>query len=209
MTSIVKQRWVNKSGLPTLPPDIENNACNGAKHDGSGYCKLPLGWGTNHIGEGRCRKHGGNNGRPNRYGIRKNATPKGLLKRIAYYLEGEGRDKLADVYRQMAKAEALWDYVTEEATDDEIRENLRNLTYLAAETTRILHNERKLQIEGALALDEWTKRTKLINAEWKEAVSTYLIRQRAMSRPEADEALEEIAAIGRQLWQKRQQQAKK
>lgn len=61
---------------PKLDPD---GACNGKRTRGSdppifqGYCKRSLGWGTDHVGEGRCRQHGGNNG-----GAREGAgAPKG------------------------------------------------------------------------------------------------------------------------------------
>lgn len=31
----------------------------GRKTDGSGYCTRPPGWGTQHVGVGRCKRHGG------------------------------------------------------------------------------------------------------------------------------------------------------
>lgn len=35
--------------------------CGAKKRDGSGECcGLPAGWGTDHVGEGRCKLHGGN-----------------------------------------------------------------------------------------------------------------------------------------------------
>jgi len=33
--------------------------CNARKTDGSGYCQQPSGWGTDHLGHGRCKYHGG------------------------------------------------------------------------------------------------------------------------------------------------------
>ncbi|MGI5155791.1 hypothetical protein [Microbispora sp. CA-102843] len=45
------------------PPDhdcCELNKCHGKKRDGSGtYCHRPAGWGTDHVGIGRCKLHGG------------------------------------------------------------------------------------------------------------------------------------------------------
>jgi hypothetical protein len=32
--------------------------CNGERTDG-GSCELPAGWGTDHVGEGKCKLHGG------------------------------------------------------------------------------------------------------------------------------------------------------
>lgn len=40
-----------------------NDKC-GAKTRSGGTCKQPAGWGTQHVGEGRCKLHGGNAGRP-------------------------------------------------------------------------------------------------------------------------------------------------
>src|SRR3990172_10134718 len=33
--------------------------CNSRKKDGSGHCMRPAGWGTDHVGVGRCKLHGG------------------------------------------------------------------------------------------------------------------------------------------------------
>jgi hypothetical protein len=33
--------------------------CNARKTDGSGYCGHRAGWGTDHVGHGRCKYHGG------------------------------------------------------------------------------------------------------------------------------------------------------
>ncbi|MEU8199526.1 hypothetical protein AB0C10_37655 [Microbispora amethystogenes] len=39
----------------------DRNKCHADKRDeGGGYCHQPAGWGTEHVGVGRCRKHGGN-----------------------------------------------------------------------------------------------------------------------------------------------------
>ena len=39
---------------------MTENTCGASKRDGSGdACSLPAGWGTDHVGEGRCKLHGG------------------------------------------------------------------------------------------------------------------------------------------------------
>lgn len=49
----------------------------GAKTRGGGKCQRPAGWGTSHVGEGKCKLHGGaSNGRPivtGRYSIKRTA----------------------------------------------------------------------------------------------------------------------------------------
>lgn len=46
----------------TVPPDPEGHDsryCGARKHQGEGTCKRPPGWGTDHVGHGRCKLHGG------------------------------------------------------------------------------------------------------------------------------------------------------
>lgn len=39
--------------------DPSEDACNGRLTDDRGYCTMPPGWGTEHVGIGRCKRHGG------------------------------------------------------------------------------------------------------------------------------------------------------
>lgn len=41
-----------------LDPKDPDEKCNARRTDGSGYCKQPAGWGTDHQ-QGRCKFHGG------------------------------------------------------------------------------------------------------------------------------------------------------
>lgn len=38
-----------------------NNYCGAKKRQGEGNCTRPAGWGTDHVGQGRCKLHFGNN----------------------------------------------------------------------------------------------------------------------------------------------------
>lgn len=42
---------------------MEHDTCDATTRDG-GECKRRAGWGTDHVGEGRCKQHGGNGGAP-------------------------------------------------------------------------------------------------------------------------------------------------
>lgn len=45
---------------PTEPGNgHEKPRCGAKRHQGEGTCAKPAGWGTNHVGIGRCRLHGG------------------------------------------------------------------------------------------------------------------------------------------------------
>lgn len=38
---------------------MTKKTCGAKLKNGSGYCTQPAGWGTDHVGEGRCKLHGG------------------------------------------------------------------------------------------------------------------------------------------------------
>lgn len=40
-------------------PVHDKRLCGGPKRQGEGTCARPAGWGTEHVGEGRCKLHGG------------------------------------------------------------------------------------------------------------------------------------------------------
>lgn len=44
-----------------LPVAHDSRLCGGTKRGGAGTCTRPAGWGTGHVGTGRCKLHGGNN----------------------------------------------------------------------------------------------------------------------------------------------------
>lgn len=46
--------------MTDLEPKEPDEHCNARKTDGSGYCGHVAGWGTDHLGMGRCKFHGGN-----------------------------------------------------------------------------------------------------------------------------------------------------
>jgi hypothetical protein len=58
---VAKDSHARPGAPPKLAPDVH---CNGRKANQDSHCKKPAGWGTDHVGYGRCKLHGG-------------ATPKG------------------------------------------------------------------------------------------------------------------------------------
>lgn len=78
--------------------------CGARKRDGSGQtCKLPAGWGTDHRGEGRCRKHGGTAGRPPTHGLYSKRL-KHELRELVADLEA---DNPLDMTHELATVRAL------------------------------------------------------------------------------------------------------
>lgn len=49
-------RELAKTALPKRDPDKD---CNALIKDRTAYCSKPAGWGTDHAGFGRCKRHGG------------------------------------------------------------------------------------------------------------------------------------------------------
>jgi hypothetical protein len=64
--------------------------CNSRKTDGSGRCRHEAGWGTDHVGEGQCRKHGGNTS-----SARKSAAKKRQARELSELMAAE-RELLGD-----------------------------------------------------------------------------------------------------------------
>jgi len=46
--------------MSDLQQKESDERCNARKTDGSGHCQHAAGWGTDHVGQGRCKLHGGN-----------------------------------------------------------------------------------------------------------------------------------------------------
>ena len=55
--------------MATLTPGHDSRYCGSKKRQGDGTCTRPAGWGTDHVGEGPCKLHGGNT-----RSVRKGAT---------------------------------------------------------------------------------------------------------------------------------------
>lgn len=80
--------------------------CGGKTRQGSA-CQRPAGWGTSHVGEGRCKLHGGNAGRPIEHGRYSVTRRAGLQTKMAQFYNdpaaGDLRSELA-LLRAMLQA---------------------------------------------------------------------------------------------------------
>lgn len=81
----------------------------GAKTRASGGhpCKLPAGFGTDHLGEGRCKFHGGASTGPKKPNTRKNAEKHGLFTK---YIPEETME-IIDKIENLDSLEILWDNI--------------------------------------------------------------------------------------------------
>lgn len=64
-------------------------------------CKQPAGWGTDHVGEGRCKLHGGNAGRKPKHGRYSVKHRQELADKLGDYLQDSRPADLADELAMM------------------------------------------------------------------------------------------------------------
>ena len=99
-----KRRWVPRAERDTVEP---SETCNAKLRNGSGdLCKRQAGWGTSHLGSGRCRTHGGADGigRPIKHGRYSKYAPKNIARRIEELAED---DSIMDLTAEVALVTAM------------------------------------------------------------------------------------------------------
>lgn len=151
--------------MMSLPTKQPGKYCNGIKSDGTGYCQNQAGKGTDHVGQGRCKFHGG--ATPIKSGRYSKVKRERLRSLIAEY---EADPEPLNVHPELAAARALFvDFIERY---DEWREALLawHFSYvdkdnpkphqvldvadayrLLASIAKIAQNEKKLQLDGAIS----------------------------------------------------------
>jgi len=95
---------------------MTDSICGATKRDGSGdCCEQPAGWGTNHVGEGRCKLHGGKAGAPN---SNQNAAKHALNSDPHHY------------FQSLSVEEKEFIEQVSDAIQDRVRESTRQVDYL-------------------------------------------------------------------------------
>lgn len=122
---------------------MTDSICGATKRDGSeGPCGLPAGWGTDHVGEGRCKLHGGNAGAPSG---NQNAAKHGLNADLHHY------------YQNLDPVERDFIEETASAIEDRIRKN--------RDTDSVDYMDRVLTREVAIQLHISSKASTYIGKE--------------------------------------------
>jgi hypothetical protein len=117
---------------------MQNDICGAETRDGD-PCQMPAGWGTDHVGEGRCKRHGGNAGRPVEHG-RYSAKKEKLQDRLEEYRTEENPGELweelallrALLQRQLAEGDIDTDTVL--GLVKEIRQTLDTINKMMSRT---------------------------------------------------------------------------
>jgi len=132
--------------LPSIPP---GERCNGRNEAKTKYCLLRAGWGTSHVGEGRCRKHGGK-------AVRKLAGQG----RYAQVVVGELKQKFAEMERDgdpldlMAELDIQRALFARELAKDDDEQDVKLLVMMAKEIISAAEKIMKLRLAEALTTAE-------------------------------------------------------
>lgn len=143
--------------------------CGAKKRQGEGHCTQPAGWGTEHVGRGRCKLHGGNAGRPIIYGRYSLEHRKSLEEKRDRFLEDPEPGNLG---AELAMLRALFqDYLDRlpEGTTIDINarmhavELIQNIGGMVDRIARILNQTALTQAE-----------VKYLTARIADALNTYV-----------------------------------
>lgn len=122
--------------------------CNARNRSGS-HCELPAGWGTDHVGEGRCKLHGGAS--PVRHGLYSKVTKHRLADRIAEVRE---REDLLELREQVAvQVSVVQEYLARLADGQFTAEDAKTVSKLVDEVSRNIERLKKLEHDEELVFD--------------------------------------------------------
>lgn len=112
MPSPKQKKAERQPELPTLEPD---EYCNARKRSGKGYCKKPAGEGTDHLGSGRCKLHGGS--MPNHRKAAQTEMAKQGVKAFGLPVNIEPHEALIDELQRTAGIIAFYEIQIRELDD--------------------------------------------------------------------------------------------
>jgi hypothetical protein len=145
-------------------PDAEPDICGATTRSGT-PCQRKAGWGTDHVGSGRCRAHGGNAGRPPTHGLYSKTAREGLAAKIREAREHdtqELRDEVA-VLRAL-----LTDYLEDVHTVDE--DTVSDITKLVDAVRRGADTLSKIDARTALT----ARHVEYLQARFADILTTYV-----------------------------------
>lgn len=126
----------------------------GAKTRAGTPCQRPSGWGTAHVGTGRCKLHGGNAGAPIRTGARAVKTSRQLRDKIQRHIKDTNP---LDLTEELALLRALIDHFREkldEAEADPTREDAGTFLLLVQGVQKVADTISKIQSRELLTAGE-------------------------------------------------------
>ena len=156
------------------------DTCGAETRDGS-PCKNRAGKGTDHLGEGRCKLHGGNADRPPKHGRYSVKARKGLEGKIRQYRE---EDNPAEQWGELALLRALLqEWLNDLDTLDE--DAVGVILDLQREIRRTLDTINKIQTRTALTQAE----VEYLQARMADVLKTHVPKERRA------DAIEDLKAL--------------
>ena len=152
-----------------MTDDTSADLC-GAETRSGAPCKQPAGWGTEHVGRGRCKLHGGNAGRPVKHGRYSVKARSGLEEKIRQYREDENP---AEQWDELALLRALLQEWLDnlDALDED---TISVILDLQKEIRRTLDTINKIQTRTALTQAE----VEYLQARMADVLKTHVPRER-------------------------------
>ena len=152
-----------------MTDDTSADLC-GAETRSGAPCKQPAGWGTEHVGRGRCKLHGGNAGRPVKHGRYSVKARQGLEDKIRQYREDENP---AEQWDELALLRALLQEWLDnlDALDED---TISVILDLQKEIRRTLDTINKIQTRTALTQAE----VEYLQARVADVLKTHVPRER-------------------------------
>ena len=132
---------------------------------GDGYCKRKAGWGTDHVGQGRCKNHGGANPiKHGRYSMLEREELRELIERFEdeedpLDIEPELASMRAlvtdyiDRYDELVDAIITWNRTREGGRPKRLLDLSDAIVYLE-KLAKIAQREKKLRLENAISRDD-------------------------------------------------------
>jgi len=146
----------------------EADLCGGECTDGT-PCKRPAGWGTDHVGEGRCKLHGGNAGRPPEHGLYSETAREEIAERI----EAAREQPIGEIRAEVAVVRGLLqDYLTGVENADE--DTIGDITTLVAEVRRAANVASKMDAREALT----TRHVEYLQTRFADILTEYVSEER-------------------------------
>jgi hypothetical protein len=170
---------LNNPGF-SMTDDTSDDLCGGECSDGT-PCERPAGWGTDHAGEGRCKLHGGNAGRPVKHGRYSVKAREGLEEKIRQYQEEENP---AEQWDELALLRALLqEWLDDLDTLDE--DTVSVILDLQTSIRRTLDTINKIQTRTALTQAE----VEYLQARMADVLKTHVPKDRRA------DALDDLKAL--------------
>lgn len=176
-----------------IRPVKSDKTCNARKKSG-GVCRKPAGWGTDHLGQGRCRRHGGNVAKRTikfgHYSLIQHDRIKNVLERLST-VEMNALDLMPEVnmlramtidyvnrYEEFVEAMMAWYADPDTKARPRRVMDIQDASHLVESISRVAQRMHQIQSEGAISLETFKRVTEHMGVIVAKHVSDPLVLNR-------------------------------